>query len=129
VSLLVRGVLFVVVGGLVALGIHLLAGATLTVHTEVEPGSQMEVVLDATIREEAEHPDLDMVRGLAFMCQLEIPSSIVGAEVMTLPDGRYRFVIEPTLDEADRKQFKGCLQDARVDHVLASVDVMRDLPQ
>jgi len=113
---------------LVGLGIHQLRQATLTVHEDVDPDTRLEIVLDASVNGEAEHEALDMVRGLAFLCELEVHSSIVGAEVMELDDGRFRYVLEPSLDNADRRQLRGCLQDARVDHLLASVDEMRELP-
>ena len=39
----------------------------------------------------------------------------------SLGHGHYRFVMRPGLDKADRRQLIGCLQDLRIDNVLANV--------
>lgn len=42
-------------------------------------------------------------------------------------DSRFQFRLQPTLDEAGRRQLVGCLQDIRIDHVLANVVSIDDV--
>lgn len=105
-------------------GIRLLMDATLTRHTPVDPDTSLVVILDAEARGGAEHPLEELVMGLATLCRLEIAASLVPGSLEQLDDDLFRFVLRPTLDEADQRQFRGCLQDARVDHLLTSVVAM-----
>jgi hypothetical protein len=59
---------------------------------------------------------------------MEVRASVVPGSFTDLGEGRYRFHLDPSLDDADRRQLRGCLEDARVDHFLAEVESLRDVP-
>lgn len=55
-------------------------------------------------------------------------SRLTGVEVVEpVGDSRFQFRLQPTLDEAGRRQLVGCLQDLRIDHVLANVVSIDDV--
>lgn len=105
-------------GALAVLGLR---EATLSTHHPVAPGSTIEVVFDA--REKGSEPSQgldEIVEAKVQTCRLEVTSDVVG-EIESLGDGRYRAVLSPTLDQTNRRQFRGCLQDWNVDHVQLDV--------
>jgi hypothetical protein len=59
-------------------------------------------------------------------CQLEVRSNVLPDSIETIDDGRFRFVMRPGLDDSDRRQLIGCLQDLRIDNVLANVVSTRE---
>lgn len=61
------------------------------------------------------------------MCELEVRADVVNESFVVVERGRYRFRLQPALDVADRRQLTGCLQDLRIDHVLANVVSMDDI--
>ena len=101
-----------------------LMDATMTRHDDVEAGSTLEVELTISMRSGAEAREGDIAEALVVMCQLEVRGGVVD-DLETVGHGHYRFVMTPGLDEADRRQLTGCLQDMRIDHVLANVVSMR----
>lgn len=111
----------------VVLGIRWLAAATLTRHEPVPPGSALVVTVDAERRGGAEHGLAELVQGLAQVCHLEVGAVVVPGSVEQVAGERFRFRLEPALDDADERQLRGCLQDARVDHVLLEVEAMERL--
>jgi lactate dehydrogenase-like 2-hydroxyacid dehydrogenase len=47
-----------------------------------------------------------------------------GPESLTsLGDGRFRAVLTPAMDETNRRQFRGCVEDFMIDHV--QIDVIQ----
>ncbi|HEX6419121.1 MAG TPA: hypothetical protein VFZ77_11515 [Acidimicrobiales bacterium] len=110
-----------------ALAVSGLREATLSTHQPVPPGSTVEVVLEAEERGSEPGQSLDeIVTTKLQLCRLEVTSDVVG-EVESLGGGRYRAVLSPTLDQTNRRQFRGCLQDWRVDHVRVHVVSLTDL--
>lgn len=109
---------------LLGLGIWALRSETMTTHVAVPADSQLEVVVEATKRggDRGQGPEA-MVSAKVHMCRLEVQRADVIAGPTRLGDDRFRFVLEPTLDESDRVQFRGCVQDWNIDHLL--VDVVR----
>ena len=49
-------------------------------------------------------------------------SDLVG-DIEPLRDGHFRAVLEPSMDETNRRQFRGCLEDWRIDQF--QLDVIR----
>jgi hypothetical protein len=97
--------------------------ATLSTHEEVAPDSRMEVVVTGRMRGDAEGQTLDeLVEAQVIACHLEVSSDIVG-EVEAQPDGSYRAVLTPALDQTNRRQFRGCLEDWKIDQF--QLDVIR----
>ena len=115
---LVLAAVGVLLGALAVLGLR---EATLSTHQPVSPGSTIEVVLDAQEKGSEPTQGLDeLVATKLQMCRLEVTSDVVG-EVEALGDGRYRAVLSPTLDQTNRRQFRGCLEDWGIDHVQLDV--------
>ena len=97
---------------------------TLTRHTPVDPGSHLIVVVRAERHDAAEHGEADLVEAVMDLCQLEVGGSVEEGDAVALGASRYRFVLHPSLDEADQRQLRGCVEDLRIDHFLATVEEM-----
>ncbi len=115
-------------GGLVAvlfagafLGGSALMDRTLSRHEGVPPGSELVVEMTISSRAGVEADNEEIAEALVVACQLEVRSSVAGDGIETLAEDHYRFVMRPSLDESDRRQLTGCLQDLRIDNVLANV--------
>lgn len=109
----------------VAVGVFF-GGATLMDHTlsrheDVAPDSELVVELTVATRSGVEGDNEEIAEALALACQLEVRSKVVPDSLEVLDDNRYRFVMRPTLDDSDRRQLIGCLQDFHIDNVLANV--------
>jgi hypothetical protein len=115
----------VVVCGLI--GLRALADATLTTHVSMDPDSQMTMVLHGNRGEEAEHDLPSQLESLAHYCQLEVEAAIVPDRTEVLGADRIRVVFQPALDDADQRQFRGCVSDLRVDHLQASVEEIAEV--
>jgi hypothetical protein len=105
-------------------GVVALRSATLSTHDVVPPDSQIEVVVSAEVRRGEGGQTLEeMVEAQLVACRLEVNSDIVG-EVEPLPTGGYyRAVLKPSMDETNRRQFRGCLEDWKIDQF--QLDVIR----
>lgn len=102
---------------------------TLTRHSEMDPGSRMALTVRAERQSSAEHDEQELVEAVVAICQLEV-GGIADPDSLRLVDDErdiYEVVFEPALDAADRRQLKGCIQDVRVDHFLASVVSMEPI--
>jgi hypothetical protein len=98
--------------------------ATLSTHEPVAPDSQIEVIVSAHVRGGEGGQTLEeMVEAQLVACRLEVNSDIVG-DVEPLRQGKYfRAVLEPSMDETNRRQFRGCLEDWKIDQF--QMDVIR----
>lgn len=115
---LVLAVVGLVIG---ATAVLLLREATLSTHQPVPPGSRATVLVDVEIRSpERDQGPSEMVTALLTVCRLEVSSDLVG-EVRALGDGRYEAVLTPALDETNRRQFRGCVEDWTIDGLWADV--------
>lgn len=116
-----------VVGVIVSLFATLaLRDATLSTHQPVPPDSRIEVVVDARTKGGEVGQTLgEMVEAQVLLCRLEVSSDVVG-NVEAIALGRYRAVLAPSMDESNRRQFRGCLEDWVLDHV--RLDVVRLTP-
>lgn len=112
-----------------AVGVWLLRDSTMSTHTQVPDGSQLAVVIDAeTNHAEGGQTLREMATAKVLTCRLEIRHSdpVSGLRPVDGESGRFRFVLAPTLDETDRTQFRGCLEDWNLDHVLVDVVDMHE---
>jgi hypothetical protein len=115
---LVLAAVGVLLGALAVLGLR---EATLSTHQPVPPDSTIEVVFDAKEKGSEPTQGLDeIVETKLQMCRLEVTSDVVG-EIESLGDGRYRAVLAPTMDQTNRRQFRGCLEDWGIDHIQLDV--------
>jgi hypothetical protein len=111
----------------VAIGVFAVSAlrqATLSTHETVPHDSQIEVVVSAHVRGGEGGQTLEeMVEAQLVACRLEVNSDIIG-EVEPLRDGdTFRAVLQPSMDETNRRQFRGCLEDWKIDQF--QMDVIR----
>lgn len=114
------GVLAAVAAGVFFGGASLM-DHTLSRHVAVRPDSELVIELTVATRAGVEAGNEEIAEALVVACQLEVRSNVLPDSIATLEDGRYRFVMRPSLDDSDRRQLIGCLQDFRIDNVLANV--------
>ena len=113
------GVVGLAIGVVVVL---LLREATLSTHEEVVGASEVELVVSAdTNGAEATQTLPEMVEAQILTCRLEVNVDVEGP-IVSLGDDRFRAVLVPAMDETDRRQFRGCLEDWIVDHLLLDVE-------
>ncbi len=98
-------------------GVLALREATLSTHQPVAPGSTTEVRFEAATRHGERGQSLaEMAHALVLTCRLEVSSDLVG-EVDSLGGDRFRAVLRPSLDQTNRRQFRGCVEDWTVDQI------------
>lgn len=101
-----------------AVGVQSLADTTQSRHERVAPGSKIELVVEASSRNEEGGQALDeMVTGKILVCRFQGHSDLVGPLETVDAHGRFRAVLSPSMDRANRRQFTGCLQDWSLDHL------------
>ena len=104
--------------GMVA--VFALREATLSTHQRVEPDSRIELVVTAHTRgAERTHSLDELVEAQLSTCRLEVNSDLV--DLVSEGGNRYRAVLEPSMDETDRRQFRGCVEDWLIDHLSLNV--------
>jgi hypothetical protein len=101
-------------------GVLALREATLSTHQEVSARETELVVTARTKGGETDQTLAEMVEAQLLACRLEVTSDLAGP-IESLGDGRFRAVFVPALDETNRRQFRGCVEDWTVDHVLLGV--------
>jgi hypothetical protein len=118
----------------VGLGIGIVAvialrEATLSTHDEVVPNRQIEVVVKGH-KKNAERGQTigEMVQAQLLACRLEVSSDLVGP-IEPQGDNVFRAVFAPSMDETDRKQFRGCLRDWRIDQFKMDVIRLEEVPR
>jgi hypothetical protein len=103
--------------------------ATLSTHQPVAPNSRMELIVSGKQRHpEATQTLAEQIEAQLLACRLEVNSDYVlteenESEVERLPDGTFRTILQPALDQTNEKQFRGCLNDWLLDGV--QLDVVR----
>lgn len=103
------------------LGVGALREATLSTHQPVPPGSEITVVLRAEAKGgETGQTLAEMVEAQLSTCRLEVASDLM-APVSAVGDDVFRAVLSPSMDETNRRQFRGCLEDWKIDHVRIDV--------
>ena len=101
-------------------GVLALREATLSTHEPVS-ARETRVVLSGKTKGGEENQTLsEMVQAQLLTCRLEVESDLSGP-VERLGDGRFRAVLVPALDDSNRRQFRGCLEDWVIDHVQLDV--------
>jgi hypothetical protein len=101
-------------------GVLALREATLSTHQAVT-GRAMELVVSArTHGGEAGQTLAEMVEAQLLTCRLEVTSDFTGP-IEELSDGRFRAVMVPALDQTNRRQFRGCVEDFVTDHLQIEV--------
>jgi hypothetical protein len=100
--------------------------ATLSTHESVD-ARQTRLVVSGHTKGGEEHQTLsEMVEAQVLTCRLEVESDVSGP-IERLADGRFRAVLVPALDDSNRRQFRGCLEDWIIDHVQLDVEELTQL--
>lgn len=100
--------------------------ATLSTHEEVD-ARQVELVVAASSAGGEPGQTLgEMVEAQLLTCRLEVTSDLAGP-IEDLGDGRFRAVFEPAMDETNRRQFRGCVEDFVIDHLQVNVVEFNEL--
>jgi hypothetical protein len=122
--------------GLAGLGLGLVAvsalrEATLSTHQPVSPGSKVEVTVKARSHNTEQNQTLEeAVEAQLLTCRLEVASDVVEEQAEPQQEGNegiFTVVLQPQLDETNRRQFKGCVEDFVIDGLQMDVLEMRDL--
>ncbi len=120
----------------VVVGILALREATLSTHVRQDPDSRLQVVVHSSRNPSASATQslAELTEAQVLFCRLEIDSDLVGeleparvdrhSPLRDLGSDRFFFVLQPSLDNSNRRQFRGCLEDWRVDHLLVDVECM-----
>jgi len=106
-----------------AVGVLAMREALETRHEVMPPGSRLVVDASASVRGPREHAP-SLARGLVAACTVEAATESRVIRFTWQGAGRFRFVTQPALDEPDRRQLRGCLEDLRVPRLLVSVHDM-----
>jgi hypothetical protein len=107
-------------------GVLALREATLSTHEEVDARETQLVVSGATKGGEENQTLPEMVEAQLLTCRLEVESDLAGP-VERLGDDRFRAVLVPALDDSNRRQFRGCLEDWIIDHVQLDVEELTQI--
>jgi hypothetical protein len=101
-------------------GVLALREATLSTHQEVA-GRGMELVVSAKTKGgEPSQTLAEMVEAQLLTCRLEVTSDFDGP-IESLGEGRFRAVLVPAMDQTNRRQFRGCVEDFITDHLQIDV--------
>lgn len=63
---------------------------------------------------------LSQTEAIVALCELEVGAEQTGP-VSSLGEDRFRFVLQPSLDETDEVQFAGCVEDWKIDSMLVDI--------
>ncbi len=102
--------------------------ATLSTHQVIAPDSKIEVVVSGRIRGggEAGQTMDEMVEAQVQSCRLEVNSDVIG-EVEPLGNNEYRAILQPAMDQTNKRQFRGCLEDWKIDQFQLDVLKLEEL--
>ena len=119
----VVALVFVALG---ALAVKWAVDNTLTRHYAVDPDSTMLVTLRAERQSAAEHDEEELVEAVVEICQLEVGADTVDDSLVLVDDEAdlYSVLFRPSMDAADQRQLRGCMEDLRIDHFRAWVQSM-----
>jgi hypothetical protein len=102
-------------------GVSALREATMSTHHPIAPDSRIELVVDAeTDGGEGSQTTAEIVDAQTRTCRLEVHSDMTGDLVEVRRD-RFRVTLVPSMDETDRRQFRGCLEDWVIDNIRLEV--------
>jgi len=124
---MMRVALVVLVVVAMAVGVGFMRERLETRPEKMPPGSTLVIDATARVRGPKEHAP-SLARGLLSACLVE---AAAGSEVSSFHWGkreRFRFVVRPALDQPDRRQLHGCLEDLRVPHLIVAVNRMETVP-
>jgi hypothetical protein len=107
-------------------GVLALREATLSTHDAVVGRATVLVVSARTHGGEPGQTLDEMVEAQLLTCRLEVVSDFAGP-IESLGEGRFRARLEPAMDDTNRRQFRGCVEDFVTDHLQIDVVELEDL--
>jgi len=108
-------------------GVLALREATLSTHQEVA-GTGTELIVSAKTKGGEKSQRLpEMVEAQLLTCRLEVSSDLDGP-IERLGDERFRAVLDGALDDTNRRQFRGCVEDFIIDHLQVNVVELNVIP-
>jgi hypothetical protein len=102
-------------------GVLALREATLSTHQPVDAAAMELVVHARTKGGETNQTLAEMVEAQLLTCRLEVASDL-SAPIEPLGDGRFRVELQPAMDQTNKRQFRGCVEDFVTDHL--QIDVL-----
>ena len=114
------------IGGGIALVAVLVVGVLyvrrITISTNTDPvaGTRTEVVVQAAKKREPAYTLEELTTALVTSCRIDVDAEVV-EPITPVGTARYRVVLYPALNDSDQRELHGCLEDARLDHVLLDV--------
>lgn len=111
-------------------GVFFLRDATISTHTDQDPDSRLEVLVEARVKGAETGQSLqEYLWAKVLMCRTEVAFSdpVTGLQVVDEQERVFRFVLQPSLDDTDRTQFRGCMEDFNIDHLQTDVRSMNEL--
>lgn len=109
-----------------AAAVIVLRETTMSRHVSTPAGSTTEIVVRArTSHAQRQATEEELTTALVLTCRLHVDSGLVGG-ISRVGDHTYSFVVTPALDESDRRQLHGCLEDMRIDHLQLGVVELHD---
>ena len=105
---------------LLVVGVLYVRRATMSTNTDPVSGTRTEVVVEAAKRREPAYTLEELTTALVTSCRIYVDSQVV-EPVTPVGTARYRVVFYPALNDSDQRELHGCLEDARLDHVLLDV--------
>jgi hypothetical protein len=106
-------------------GILALREATLSTHEPTTAGATDLVMSADTHGGERNQTLAEMVEAQVQACRLEVTSDVVGP-IESLGNGRFHALLSPAMDETNRRQFRGCVEDWVIDGVRINVIELAD---
>jgi hypothetical protein len=94
--------------------------ATLSTHEEIIGGEMVLVVSARSRGGEADQTLAEMVEAQLLTCRLEVSSDLAGP-IESLGDRQFRARLVPAMDQTNRRQFRGCVEDFITDHLQINV--------
>ena len=121
-----RALAAVLAAATIVIGIDALADLTQDRPDPARPGSRSEIVVRVASRDRT-GSDFLAARGLWGACQGTVRHRLVEPGVVDVGSGRFLLRTEPALGEHSWRRLQGCLEDATLDRVKATVVSKRDL--
>jgi hypothetical protein len=112
--------------GIGVVGVLALREATLSTHEAVDARETRLVLSGKTKGGEERQTLSEMVEAQVLACRLEVESDLA-RPIERLGDGRFRAILVPALDDSNKRQFRGCLEDWVIDHVQLDVKQLEQI--
>lgn len=108
-------------------GVFAVREATESRHPPTAPTSRTVIDMAASTNLDGGPSLRELVDAASTTCRMEIGARPVGPAAVPIAGDRYRIVLAPALDGTEELQYRGCLQDWQIDHLMIDVVTIRRL--